>query len=180
LFCSSLAELDVNTGTASGLVLQLGKLTYTRLSPSQYTCKDGCKKFAPYFSGVNEDACAVYGGKWCPNPQDCTDLKECIAKTITEAEKDMDRTLAYRNYLEGAPTIKVPTSTQECGDARAYFGFDPFFPNDDQICDDVKQLRGSRDFEVLNDFAKGGNGKKGEDLELMEPGQRKLQERHNA
>jgi hypothetical protein len=92
---------------------------------------------------------------------------------IDEAEANFTATVAYRNYLEAAPTIMDTTDIKECGDARAYFGFDPFFPNDSQICDKVEQLRFTRDFDILNNFANGGNKNDGIDDGLMKPAIRK-------
>jgi hypothetical protein len=173
LFCSSLAGADVNTATTR--LVQLEKLISVRfLSPSQFTCKDTCTKFAPYFSGINEDACSIYGGKWCPSLPDCSFLKVCVANATRDAEtNNMTGTVAYRKYLELSPNISDVMSIEECGNARAYFGFDPFFPNDKQICDDVKQLRLTPDFEILNSFATGGSGTDSSDEGLMKPATRK-------
>jgi hypothetical protein len=62
-------------------------------------------------------------------------------------------------YLKMAPRIKNTTDIKQCGDVRAYFGFDPSIAVDRQICDDVKQLRLTKDFEMLNTFAKGSGGR---------------------
>jgi hypothetical protein len=153
------------------------KIVYLPLS--QYTCGSilTCHTLAPYFAGFNVDACDIYGGTWCPNPQDCSSLKTCVATAIDEAEDDFTETVAYRNYLEAAPPIFDSTDIEACGDARAYFGFDPASQNDVKICNDVKQLRFNRNFAILNNFAKGGNGDSNNGLveltELTKPAIRK-------
>jgi hypothetical protein len=130
------------------------KIVYLPLS--QYTCGSilTCHTLAPYFAGFNVDACDIYGGTWCPNPQDCSSLKTCVATAIDEAEDDFTETVAYRN-----------------------FGFDPASQNDVKICNDVKQLRFNRNFAILNNFAKGGNGDSNNGLveltELTKPAIRK-------
>jgi hypothetical protein len=97
-----------------------------------------------------------------------------------EAEKN--ETVAYRMYLGMAPRIENTTDIQQCGKNRAYFGFDPSIAIDRQICDDVKQLRLTRDFEILNTFAKGSGGRKAQraDKSLTMPGIRKSRERYNV
>ena len=67
-------------------------------------------------------------------------------------------------YLETAPVIDDPTDYDQCGSTREFFGFDAGFINDQQICDDVEQLRFSRDFSFLETFTGQGT-----DVTLEEP-----------
>ena len=46
----------------------------------------------------------------------------------------------------------------DCRSAREYFGFEEDFIDDEQICDDVDQLRFSRDFDFINEFYGGSGG----------------------
>jgi hypothetical protein len=114
-----------------------------------------CKIPGPYLAGLNTKACNAYGGTWCPSPQDCRDLQDCIAEEIQIAE-EFNHT-AFAMYLKAAPSITRPEDSSQCGAAKQYFGFDAFFLNDDQICEDILQLRNSRDFDFLDAFFKQGD-----------------------
>jgi hypothetical protein len=102
----------------------------------------------PYLAGINEGACATFGGTFCPAPADCTTLRNCIKEYFDGANKPS----AYATYLEASPIITDPTDRVSCGRARDYFGFDDDFINDEQICEDVEQLRNTRDFKLLESF----------------------------
>jgi hypothetical protein len=118
--------------------------------------------FAPYFAGISTESCGVYGGKWCPNPQNCAALQDCVASYIGAADA-VNETGAYITFLKSSSNITNPTDAFSCGRAREYFGFEAKFPNDDQICEDVNELRNTRDLEILEGFfsASGGPGNGG-------------------
>ena len=48
-------------------------------------------------------------------------------------------------------------SFESCGDSREYFGFDPTYTNDADICDNVKQLHNTRNFGFLDEFYDQGS-----------------------
>lgn len=129
---------------------------------------------------MNKDACDAQGGTWCPSKADCSLLQECVNEMATEA--DAEGRLAFEQYLLGAPNITDPTNRHQCGKVRGYFGFDEFFVNDVQICEDIEQLKFARDFDFLNEFfAKGSGGEEGSDsggstpeLALIPPDRSKL------
>jgi hypothetical protein len=112
-----------------------------------------CKTPGPYFAGFGEEACGVYGGTWCPIA-DCSELQTCLE---VEIETSNDRP-AYVTYLSSAPTITDSDDADECGLTREYFGFDAYYVNDAQICEDIKQLQYSRDFSILDKFFNQGTG----------------------
>mmetsp|Transcript_84099 Transcript_84099/g.126082 ORF Transcript_84099/g.126082 Transcript_84099/m.126082 type:complete len:1454 (+) Transcript_84099:272-4633(+) len=122
-----------------------------------YECSMTCQNLAPYFSGMSEESCDVYGGTWCPQPTDCSILQTCIANFLMTAQSE-SRLQAFAMYLSAAPRITDPTNSDQCGETREYFGFDPDFINDVQICDDIEQLRFSRDFTFLEEFLGEGEG----------------------
>ena len=113
---------------------------------------DACERVGPFFSSLNQQACDVYGGVFCPTT-DCTDLKTCVESYQNEYEEP----LAYADWLKLSPLINDASSSLDCGDARQYFGYDPNFVNDEHICDDVRQLRFSRDFAFLDNFFNQGD-----------------------
>eukprot|EP00977_Amphora_coffeiformis_P013338 scaffold3471_cov175-Amphora_coffeaeformis.AAC.12 len=131
---------------------------------SEYQCEvdDGlgslipnpCERISPYFGKISEESCKVYGGTYCPLT-DCTRLQECVAELIDIARNE-NRT-AFANYLLNAPNITDPENSFQCGWAREYFGFPANFINDNQICEDIKQFRNSRDFEFLEEFFNQGS-----------------------
>jgi hypothetical protein len=55
-------------------------------------------------------------------------------------------------YLRDAPEIKNATDPNQCSLTREYFGVHPLMVNDRQVCDDMEQLRFSRDFSFLDEF----------------------------
>jgi hypothetical protein len=120
----------------------------------QFKCADDngdpneCQNKGPYLAGLNEEACATFGGTFCPAPADCTTLRNCIKDYFDGANKPS----AYATYLEAAPNITDPMDLISCGRSREYFGFDEYFINDEQICEDVEQLRNTRDFKLLESF----------------------------
>jgi hypothetical protein len=65
--------------------------------------------------------------------------------------------LAFANYLASSPTIGDAMNRNQCGKSREYFGFDELFINDEQICEDIEQLKYIKDFDFLNDFFKQGS-----------------------
>ena len=119
-----------------------------------YDCKSTCQRPGPYFGGLDEAACAAQGGTFCRNADDCSTLKDCVADNIIEAQ-NMDL-FAYEQYLNASSSIS------DCGKLRNYFGFDEFFINEEAICEDVDQLKYSKDFDFLNEFfgqgSDGGSG----------------------
>lgn len=120
----------------------------------QYKCGNefDCQNPGPYLAGIDEAACSSQGGTFCALPPDCTILRDCVQDYITEAGESS----VFGTYLKAAPEIKNPNDLRDCGRAREYFGFEESFINDKQICEDVKQLQYTKDFEFLNDFF--GNG----------------------
>jgi hypothetical protein len=65
--------------------------------------------------------------------------------------------IGYAQYLDNYPNITSPTNAKQCGNAREYFGFDAHFLNDDQVCEDIYQLRFTDDFDFLNEFFNQGS-----------------------
>jgi hypothetical protein len=109
-------------------------------------------------AGISKDACDASGGTWCPNAEStCKDLKDCIEEKIKTANATDN--FAFKEYLIQAPNITDPTDVHQCGRVRGYFGFDELFINDQQVCEDIEQLKDSRDFEFLNEFFKQGSEK---------------------
>jgi hypothetical protein len=125
------------------------------------------------------ETCDVYGGKWCQNPQDCTVLRDCVAGFIELADEERETGIANRTgfvkYLESSPEIIDPLDEFDCGRAREYFGFPDTYTNDQQICEDIGELRNTRNFEILEGFFSGssGGGSDSGDLELEAPEERK-------
>jgi hypothetical protein len=69
---------------------------------------------------------------------------------------------AYRTYLE-VINITDPVDPDACGEAREFFGYDATFTNDAEICDNVKQLRNTRNFDQLDSFYGQGSSGDGDD-----------------
>ena len=113
-----------------------------------YDCSTDCLNPGPLLAGIKEEACAAQGGTFCPSDPDCRELKDCVQSMSADASS----TSAFRAYLEGSPNITDHTSSDECGAARGYFGFDKNFINDATICQEVGELRSSRNFDFLNTF----------------------------
>jgi hypothetical protein len=65
--------------------------------------------------------------------------------------------LAFEQYLFESPNITISNNSAQCGTAREFFGFDKYFINDDQICEDVEQLMYSRDYYFLDEFFDQGS-----------------------
>lgn len=136
---------------------------------NEYKCSFECKRVGPYFSGMSAEACDAHGGTFCPNPADCSRLKDCLANQEVWAGAEQE--LGFLKYLQTAPKIHDAENVEECGQTREYFGFLSTFMNDDQICEDVEQLRFSDDFAFLNEFL--GQGSPDEDDSLLESGEQK-------
>lgn len=133
-----------------------------------YKCEHECQNKGPYLSGMTVETCDIYGGQWCQNPVDCSQLQECVAVYLQDAI-DNDRT-AWATYLESSPSIKDPLDSFECGRAREYFGFEATFINDRQICQDIGQLRNTNDLAILEGFFAGSDGDgDGPDFSLTPP-----------
>ncbi|CAB9517957.1 expressed unknown protein [Seminavis robusta] len=128
-----------------------------------YSCSAKCKNPGPYLAGINAEACDANGGTWCPAPKaNCARLKKCIQKYIQDAEDEGKP--AFKTYLESAPKIEDSTEQEQCGKARRYFGFDALFVNDNQICEDIEQLKFTRNFDDLNEFFGSGSSASKQDL----------------
>ncbi|CAB9523634.1 expressed unknown protein [Seminavis robusta] len=122
-----------------------------------YSCSAKCKNPGPYLAGINAEACDANGGTWCPAPKaNCARLQTCIQKYIQDAESEGKP--AFKTYLANAPKIEDPTKQKQCGKTRRYFGFDALFINDNQICEDIEQLKFTRNFDDLNEFFGSGSG----------------------
>jgi hypothetical protein len=104
----------------------------------------------------------VYAGTFCDNPIDCSYLKTCIEFAKTNA-KDNKQT-AFLTYLESSNTINDAADRNQCGRAKQYFGFDEDDPDEVKICDEIRRLRETQDFQTLDEFANfvvdtnGGSG----------------------
>ena len=125
-----------------------------------------CNNYGPYFSGLSTEACDSYGGTWCPNPQDCTGLKECIAVYVERAKTPEHKNNAFAAYLEISPTIDDVTNAEQCGRAREYFGYSALYVNDNDICGNIEQFSYSRDLKFIEEFFSGTSAgdDKGDDL----------------
>ena len=107
-----------------------------------------CTKLGPINSGFNEAACDIFQGAWCPTPRDCQDLVLCIRDTAEEVERSRDRR-AFLEYLNGAPEVEDPEDPNACGELREYFDYDRDFPDDERICEEVRNLQVSLDAQML-------------------------------
>ncbi|CAB9525265.1 TECPR [Seminavis robusta] len=118
-----------------------------------YDCSTAthCQNVGPYFSGMSVEACDAQGGTWCPQPSDCGVLMTCIQNEINDASSSV----AYKEYLRLAPNVAITTDSIQCGRARQYFGYDARFLNDQAICDDIHELRLSKDFSFMDEFLGG-------------------------
>ena len=99
--------------------------------------------FSFYFNNTTD----IFYGQWCPSPRDCTELALCIQDEILEIEAD-DTKPAYLQYLKDAPTVDVSagesTDPTKCGGLREYFEYDRDYPDDERICEEVKDLKVSK------------------------------------
>jgi len=114
-----------------------------------------CKNPGPILSGLTTESCQVYGGVFCPAPDNCTALQACVEDY--EYWGGNNTRPAYAAYLSEAPAITDPTDRSQCIATREYFGFDGSFINDGQICDDIHQLRFTRDFLFMESFFNVGS-----------------------
>jgi hypothetical protein len=77
-------------------------------------------------------------------------LLDCI--NVQKAWAESENRPAFAVYLGDAPEIEDPTDPNQCSRTREYFGFHPLMVNDRQVCNDMEQLRFSRDFSFLDEF----------------------------
>ncbi|CAB9513303.1 expressed unknown protein [Seminavis robusta] len=124
------------------------------------SCHAECKNPGPFLSGLSEEACSAHGGFWCQSPANCEVLQECVDDQIAKAEQN--GFLPYAAFLKGG-LIKNPHDAHDCGRSREYFGFDETYNNDADVCENVIQLRNTRNFEDLDNFF--NQGSKGSDKE---------------
>ena len=122
-----------------------------------------CQNFGPYFSGLSTEACDSYGGTWCPNPQDCTELRDCVQEYIERAKTPEHKNAAFAAYLQEAPTIEDATNAEKCGRTREYFGYSALYVNDKDICANIEQFSYSRDLKFIEEFFGGETAGNGED-----------------
>jgi hypothetical protein len=86
----------------------------------------------------------VYAGTWCPYPQDCTELVNCVEEYRTSSAVDgTDPSPLFNEYLQASPIVADPVDPAQCGGLRQYYGFNPLFINDRKICDDIDQVGSS-------------------------------------
>ena len=82
-------------------------------------------------------------------------LVNCVKKEIKEVKNDGNRP-AFLDYLEGAPKLKLrdgdDTDPTKCGDLREYFEYDRDYPDDERICNEVKDLKVRRGGKELSVF----------------------------
>lgn len=116
-----------------------------------------CNVLGPITSGFNEAACDIFHGTWCPSPRNCTHLVNCLKNAAEEVQRSRDRQ-AFFEYLDEAPKVKDPDDAEECGDLREYFEYDRDYPDDERICEEVKDLQCFIDFSNLDGFATGTAG----------------------
>lgn len=119
----------------------------------EFDCTMTCKQKAPFFNGLSEESCSAVGGSWCPTPADCSILKSCVNDEIASAGKA--KKLAYKAYLEPGK-VTNHLDFESCGKSREYFGFDPLYKNDEDICDNIKQLHTTKDFSFLDEVYNQG------------------------
>ena len=140
-------------------------MTHINIDQFQFDCAsvDSCQNIGPYFGGLDEASCKAQGGKFCRFEDECTELHECIDEYTFEAQEE--ELHAFENYLNGAQNMT------ECGKIRSYFGFDEFFIHDESICENIEQLKYSKDFTFLNEFFGQGSdsGAQAEQMEEVEP-----------
>jgi len=84
----------------------------------------------------------VFYGQWCPTPRSCGGLVNCIKNEIVAVTEDRSRP-AFLEYLEDAPQVKTEEfgDPTKCGDLREYFEYDRDYPDDERICEEVKDLK---------------------------------------
>ncbi|CAB9520122.1 expressed unknown protein [Seminavis robusta] len=119
----------------------------------EFDCSMTCNQRAPFFSGLSEESCSAAGGTWCPTATDCSVLKDCVDQEITGAE-NANKT-SYKVYLEPG-IVENENDFESCGRSREYFGYDPLYKNDDDVCENIKQLHNTKDFGFLDEFYSQG------------------------
>ncbi|CAB9517861.1 Apolipoprotein(a) [Seminavis robusta] len=125
----------------------------------KFDCKHECKHPGPFFAGMSTEACASHGGTWCAAPTNCWDLKVCVESEIKLGKEKGHH--AYAKYVEGG-RITDPKDVLDCGRARKYFGYDEHYTHDDDVCENVRQLRNTRRFKDLDRFfGRGADGSSG-------------------
>ena len=148
---SSLKVPSLYRVTASSVSYQLSGSSWGHelvcpSSPSQ------CGQVGPYFAGLSEAACHSQGGTYCYNSADCSDLRDCLADLKSQPQPE-----GFLAYLNKAPAIDDTSSHEQCGRVRNYFGFDEMFVHDIAVCEDVEQLKYTKDFTFMDEFFNQGD-----------------------
>ncbi|CAB9522469.1 unknown protein [Seminavis robusta] len=126
-----------------------------------YSCDQGvdrCNNKAPLLAGLSQSACDPWSGKWCSYPRDCSSLIRCVQSEIDWAKQNNKN--GYKKYLTTAPQVAKRDSLSECGSVREYFGFHKNYPNDHEICDDLKDLRTNHHFAHTDKSSSNKEGNK--------------------
>ncbi|CAB9498747.1 expressed unknown protein [Seminavis robusta] len=164
------AELVLGAKTSNGLVCAhkdvsmivgyccldgIGESSGDTLWGQSFDCnmgKSACNALAPALAGMSQATCDLYSGTFCYKPRDCAPLVQCITDEIQWANTTDPVKASYRDFLLDSPIldIKDTTDNEECGGIREYFGFESHWPNDQEICEDVKFLRHSKTFTDLD------------------------------
>ena len=86
----------------------------------------------------------IFQGTWCSKNRDCTALVDCIDTELKEVTQEKTRP-AFLAYLDGAPKLDQSKDEDDdpskCGTVRTYFEYDEDYPDDDRICEEVKDLK---------------------------------------
>lgn len=84
----------------------------------------------------------IFQGQWCPNPRDCFTLNKCIKDEIKEVAESGSRPV-FLQYLEDSPVLEETETNDitKCGELREYFEYDKNYPDDDRICNEVRELQ---------------------------------------
>jgi len=105
---------------------------------------DDCNNKGPVTAGFNQAACDTFYGQWCPSLRNCTGLVVCIDDEIAQVEADETRP-AFLQYLKDAPSLDLlagdSNDPTKCEDLREYFEYSRDYPDDDRICEEVKDLK---------------------------------------
>ena len=111
--------------------------------------KGVCKNsLAPFTTSFNSAACDIFSGTWCQNARTCEKLT-CI-QDMRDKVKGKTHKKAFFQYLDGAPKLKSFTDVKECSSVRQYFDYDPDYPDDERICEEVEELQCLSDFSDLD------------------------------
>lgn len=125
----------------------------------KHECTRTCQNPGPFFAGIDEDSCSANGGTWCARPTDCSSLKTCL-KAMYDSARTPDTNnktkAAFASYIEPG-LVNDHTKFEDCSRSREYFGFDPLYTNDADICDNVEQLHNTRDFAFLDQLYDQGS-----------------------